>query len=63
MLKNNFHLKKCKFFLLGKTKKLLRRGGGLDPTAINLSVYYKRWFEAMLFEAEVNATIATYWYR
>ena len=34
---------------------------GLDLTAISLSVSYKRWFGATPFE--VNATVATYWYR
>ena len=47
------------FFIRGKTKKIAKKGG-LDPTAINLSVSYKRWFGAKRFE--VNAIVTAYRY-
>ena len=60
MLSNNFHMKKCKcFFYVGQNQKIAKKGR-LDPTAINLSVSYKRWFGVKPFE--VNATVTTYWY-
>ena len=40
---------------------MLRRE--LEPTAMSLFVSYKRWFGAMPFEVQVNATVARYWYR
>ena len=43
------------FFYQGHNQKHAKRG--LDLTAINLSVSYKRWFKAKLFE--VNTTVAT----
>ena len=48
------------FFYQGHNQKLAKKRG-LDLTAINLSVSYKRWFGAKPFE--VNATVAMYWYR
>ena len=48
------------FFYLEHNQKIAEKKG-LDLTAINLSVSYKRWFGAKPFE--VNATVATYWYR
>ena len=46
------------FFLSGALSKTCEEE---DLTAINLPVSYKRWFGAKPFE--VNATVATYWYR
>ena len=48
------------FFYQGHNQKLAKKRG-LDLTAINLSVSYKRWFGAKPFE--VNATVASYRYR
>ena len=56
-LSYNFHIKKSKcFFYQGHNQKLAEKRG-LDLTAVNLPVSYKRWFGAKPFE--VNATVAT----
>ena len=56
------HLKNLNvfFFYQGHNQKLAKKRG-LDLTATNLSVSYKRWFGAKPFK--VNAIVATYWYR
>ena len=48
------------FFFQGHNQKLAKKRG-LDLTAINLSVSYKRWFGAKPFE--INTTVETYRYR
>ena len=48
------------FVFQGHNQKLAKKRG-LDLTAINLSVSYKRGFGAKPFE--INAIVATYWFR